>query len=432
MGKVTKGKRPEVKEIPSDVPREIIKLMKKCWDGNQKKRPQFEEILKQVSAFYQAYEGQLREADTELNISLDKVSGIKLEARGEAKIGKKSKSSGAVPKKKNPSSGTPYDIGEWEKERVIGDDKLRAPVDITLNESNDDIVVVDKAAKCVFVFNAEGKYRFSIKGKSRFSLNTTQKLDTPWGVVYISGKYFVTDLSAYVRCYNADDGQYCDRWLAVKPGTNVGHDNAWLLGICMDTKCNVLVGNYKDRGQYISKHTADGNHINSFNVGISPFYLAVTSDDNIIISSGYPKYALQIANQHGSLQHRIQYPGMSQPRGVCCHSDVIYVCQLHSANILCLTQDGKHIGTIPIADAQQSDRDKGSRCVSVRGDRMMVCRYSIKVDGSYAGRVEMYARLVPESSSSEPIPSQLEAQVQQTYIRQIEGRYGIIYKEVNC
>ncbi|XP_072017205.1 uncharacterized protein [Amphiura filiformis] len=312
------------------------------------------------------------------------TSGQKMGTKGtiekpaETKISKESPSSGAVPK---PSKVTRKDIGEWQLKGTAGDE-LRHPYGIAVNDKNEMLAIADNhyhQAKSVFVYNAQGKYRFSL---GEITLNE------PHGVVYMSGKYYVTDQSAYVKYYDADNGRYCGKWLSVKPGTNVGNDKARLRGICVDTKCNVLVGHWYGRQTYISKHTADGKHINSFNVDIPPIYLALTSDDNVIISSAD---ALQIVNQQGSLQHRIQYPGMRQPGGVCFHSDVIYVCDRESANILCFTQDGKHIGTIPIADAQEGDCNKGSMCLSVRGDRMVVTRGDTIIHPN-TGRVEVYAR----------------------------------------
>ncbi|XP_072023895.1 uncharacterized protein [Amphiura filiformis] len=267
------------------------------------------------------------------------------------------------------------DIGEWEKQMVIGEGKLRGPIGIAIHESNGDIAIADYDAKCVFVYNTQGKYRFN--------LDTTQQLNKPWGVVYTSGKYYVTDGSAYVRYYNADDGKYCGRWLSVEPGYNVGNDKAELYGICVDTDCNLLVG---DRvGKYISKHTGDGKHINSFNVDIKPGYMAVTSHNNVIISDSS---VVQIINQDG-LVHRVQCPGMSQPWGVCFHSGVLFICDLDSANILCFTQDATHLTTIPIDAKQQRDLYGGCWAMAKSNSKLIVSR------GEGSGgtaRVEVYTR----------------------------------------
>ncbi|XP_072017310.1 uncharacterized protein [Amphiura filiformis] len=257
---------------------------------------------------------------------------------------------------------------------VIGEGKLRNPRGIAIHESNGDIAIADYDAECVFVYNTQGKYRFN--------LDTTQQLNSPCGVVYTSGKYYVTDESAYVRYYNADDGKYCGSWLSVKPGHNVDNDNASLWGICVDTDCNLLVGDIS--GNYISKHTGDGKHINSFNVDIQPVYMAVTSHNNVIISG---QRVVQIVNQDG-LVHRVQCPGMSVPHGVCFHSGVLFVCDSDSANILCFTQDATHLTTIPI-DKQQHDLWGGCNGMAKSNSKLIVSRGDACVQ-HITGRVEVY------------------------------------------
>ncbi|XP_072017324.1 uncharacterized protein [Amphiura filiformis] len=69
---------------------------------------------------------------------------------------------------------TPSDIGEWEKQMVIGEGKLRWSTDIAIHE-NGDIAIADSAAECVLVYNTQGEYRFN--------LDTTQKLEYP-GVLF--------------------------------------------------------------------------------------------------------------------------------------------------------------------------------------------------------------------------------------------------------
>ncbi|XP_072016813.1 uncharacterized protein [Amphiura filiformis] len=357
------GKRPDKKVIPQYVQKEIIRVMEKCWDQKPKSRPQFSEILQQVSAIYRAYESQLREVDRELNTRAlpDMLhSDMRLKPRG----------------------GTEINIGKWRKDMVIGEGYLGNPGVVGVNQSNGDMVIGDYGSKCVSVFSAQGKYRFKLSGAKH-------PLNTPCGVVYTAGRFYVTDRTEYVKSYDAGDGRFCSGWLSVKPGRKVGNARTELEGICVDTEGNVLVGCCLYGAEcYISRHTADGKHINSFSVGIAPDHLAVTSYDKIIISGGC---ALQIVNLTGSIEHKIPrfpHPGRGERCGVCFDSDVIYVCDRVRANIFCLTQDGKYIGTIPIADAQQGDTYRGSLRLSVKGARMVIPRGS----GSTA-RVEVYARI---------------------------------------
>ncbi|XP_072036783.1 uncharacterized protein [Amphiura filiformis] len=285
-------------------------------------------------------------------------------------------------------------VSVWKKEMVLDHDNVSVPCGIAINEINGNIAVAEE--KRVDVYNRVFLYNTnramasirSAKAVFRFSLDTKQELNRPWGVVYTSGMYFVTDKSAFVRYYNAQDGVYCGQWLSVQPVQIVNYEEAKLHGLCVDKEHNLLVGDCNKN--YISKHTSNGKHKLSFTVDIKPTYMAITSDDNVIISSGGYPGDVQIVNQQGSVQHSVQYPGMLSPRGVCCHNDAMFVCDLDSANIYCFTHTGEHVGYIPMDAPQQGDTFPGCTCVTLRGSKMIVSRGDQY--GSNTGRLEVYAR----------------------------------------
>ncbi|KAG7330552.1 hypothetical protein KOW79_006774 [Hemibagrus wyckioides] len=61
---VRKGDRPDESLIPSGSPKEIISLMKKCWDHDPQKRPRFKESYESFLPFYK----QKMEADTDQDL----------------------------------------------------------------------------------------------------------------------------------------------------------------------------------------------------------------------------------------------------------------------------------------------------------------------------------------------------------------------------
>ncbi|XP_072048680.1 uncharacterized protein [Amphiura filiformis] len=236
------------------------------------------------------------------------------------------------------------DIGEWEKGEWAITEKLGNPRGITLN-SNGDVAVANGQSR-VNIYSANGDYRFNLNTTEGLHLD---QMSFPRGVVYTKGTYFVSDQTSHVKCYDASDGQLSDSWLSEAPSDRAGYINkrAKLSGICLDSVGNnILVGETSNK--YISKHESDGTHLLSFNVGVEPHYLAITSGNNIVISGGSK---VQIVDQQGTGLHSIQYPGMKVPCGVCCHSDIVFVSDCKQSNIYCLGLSGNFICSIPTASA---------------------------------------------------------------------------------
>ena len=280
------------------------------------------------------------------------------------------------------------DIGEWELAKVIGTEsgffqrggRLEFPRGVAVT-ADGGVAVMDWQAKQCKIYNREYRHTHSIKTKQG---NYTYPHDI---VIDSQGNMYITDEQPFVQVYDMNY-KLVAKWLTVKPGQSAGNEKAKLRGIDMDDAGNLLVGCCIEPW-YISKHRQDSSHIHSFNVSIRPWDLAVTPHHTIIISNGRDG-RVEIVSQTGERLHRVQYPDMSGPAGVHCHHNVIYVCDIHNANISCLSVSGEYIGCIPTDTSKYGDgENKGCRCVCVNeeGNKMYVSR------GLYgSGRVEVYVR----------------------------------------
>ena len=78
-------------------------------------------------------------------------------------------------------------------------------------------------------------------------------------------------------------------------------------------------------------------------------YIAVTSQDTIVVCAWDtpPK----IVSSTGLVMRTLKHPEKESrwdPQGVYCHEDIICVAKLQTGNILCYTESGKYLGSIPI------------------------------------------------------------------------------------
>ena len=264
---------------------------------------------------------------------------------------------------------TTHEPGSWLFDSVIQDARMVWPEGIACY-GNASILVADSTTfrPTVHVYNEDGVYQRALDVGKGLDEGETSR---PWCVVTTGTTCYLTDRAAYVRAFNSSNGAYKMRWLTVAPGQSVGNEKAQLHGIAMDGAGNLLVGCITSP-LYISKHRNDGSHIHSFPASITPFYLAVTPQDTVIISGFDGKVA--IVNQAlGETLHGVQYPGVSIPVGVHCHGNVIYVCDGLNDNISCLSVSGEYIGCIPIDTSKYED--DGCRCVCVNEEgNEDVCR----------------------------------------------------------
>ncbi|XP_072029110.1 uncharacterized protein [Amphiura filiformis] len=69
---VIQGHRPDLEAIPSEVPSELVDIIKKCWVGEPKQRPSFKDILNSVTELFEAeYKQGLRKADRAIFDQMD-------------------------------------------------------------------------------------------------------------------------------------------------------------------------------------------------------------------------------------------------------------------------------------------------------------------------------------------------------------------------
>ena len=220
---------------------------------------------------------------------------------------------------------------------------------------NGDIGIASYYTQQVCVYGGDGRYQFS--------LDTKQGLDhgmksTPVNVtVNAEGVWYVTNKTPYVIMYSPQ-GVYKSRWLTVfpdnKPSGNT--ENTSLRGLTIDSNGQLLVGQGMGPVMYISRHREDGSHTTSFQVDIVPYYLAATSHDTIVISSGASSESVEIVDSTGHVLHTLnanrQLP-FWHPQGVCCYNDLIVVCNSDWKNThetSCFSVSAEYMGSIAVCE----------------------------------------------------------------------------------
>ena len=187
---------------------------------------------------------------------------------------------------------------------------------------NGDIVVFNKQRQCVLIYGLQGSFK--------------KKLDTSHGkhsfpgqmIVSKEGNFYVSDRSPFIAVFNAI-GRFQYRFHAVSPeGKPSDREDAWLRGLAMDNNRHILVGECRYR--YISKHTEQGRHVESFKVNIKPYYLLVTPNNTVIIISSFENEPAKIIiiDQAGQVLHTLLPPrgiGDWKPSGVHCCKDTIFI-----------------------------------------------------------------------------------------------------------
>ena len=168
-------------------------------------------------------------------------------------------------------------------------------------------------------------------------------------------------------------GKFKGQWVSSCPQASSG--SPCLYGLAIDYTGNLLVGDYQNN--YINKHRQDGTPLGSIKVGIAPRYIAVTSQDTIVIAT-WDKPP-QIVSNTGQVMHTLMHPvdeSQWDPHGVYCHADIICVANVTTGNILCYSESGKYLGPIPIPPIYPT----GGLVMTPDGKTLLVCEYnSVKV-----------------------------------------------------
>ncbi|XP_072018869.1 E3 ubiquitin-protein ligase TRIM56-like [Amphiura filiformis] len=203
-------------------------------------------------------------------------------------------------------------IGVWKLDRSFGNGgagKLIGGRGVAITQE-EDIVVADCKDAAVKIYKKDGQFKSSIKVPG-----------SPWNVVASSdGKLFVTNLTSSFSVYDGKGN--LKHQFPTKSPDNVSSDaqgtQHW--GLAIDNYNNLLVGETEQN--YISKHHLDGTHIISFKVTIKPYFIAVSSDDKIIILQDVIDAAVHILNDNGVHLQTLKPPQSSgwNPTGICCTS----------------------------------------------------------------------------------------------------------------
>ncbi|XP_072050086.1 uncharacterized protein [Amphiura filiformis] len=214
--------------------------------------------------------------------------------------------------------GTTND-GTWKLIKQFGFGKLSCGRDIAITSDRYFIVTDLDISSVLQVFNQSGTFKCKLDiGQG---LKSRQK-SYPWNVVVSTyGRIFTTQQTSHVNvCDTTGTFKY---QFATRSPSNVSctAQNAELIGLAIDNQGCVFVGEYTQ--QYISKHLLDGSHISSIKVPISPCYIAVPSQDHIIVSSGWGGTA-HILDTNGNIIHTLNPPpsvNTWNPCGICYTSD---------------------------------------------------------------------------------------------------------------
>ena len=224
--------------------------------------------------------------------------------------------------------------------------ELKCPQGVAFSPDANIMAVADLAMKQVHVYNRNMVHKYSFDTKQGLEPGTQS---WPRNVIVSSnGICFLTDETQFVSQYDGVNGGYKGKWTAVSPQHKPSDtEDTSLRGLTMDTKGQLLVGEVKQK--YISKHKENGIHVASFKVDIAPWSLAVTSQDEIILSDS--SLSVHIVDNTGQYMHSIKHPTHARwsPAGVAYYEDIICVCNFTGKIIHCYSRSGKYLQDFPIS-----------------------------------------------------------------------------------
>ncbi|XP_072016212.1 uncharacterized protein [Amphiura filiformis] len=316
--------------IPADCPPAIAALMRQCWEVNRARRPQMDHILKVIT-----------------NAEADAIR----------------KST-----KQRQLLHGPWVLEQKIVEDTDGSGKLIGPCGIAVNPKSGDIAVADNAGR-VMVYSADGCRKFDLDTKRGLKPETSTL--PSYITASLDGVYFLTDETQYVKFYSKN-GFYRGKWAAISPqGKASDTENTNLCSLGIGGKDQLFVGEIKQ--QYVSKHTKDGCHVGSFQVAITPYCLAVSSQGTIILSDWSSKtQAVHIVDNSGNLLQVIKPPSEIKTLMPLCSltwfDDIICTCTYYNKRICCFSLSGEYLGTIPV----KIPNDPNSLMFTADGRRLMV------------------------------------------------------------
>ena len=248
-------------------------------------------------------------------------------------------------------------IRKYELETELGlegEGKLRNGCDIAVCHSSGKVAVSDEGTAQIKIYDRNGQYKLGLNTKH--GLKAGQKSYPDGIVMNTNGDYFITDYTQHVKKFDLS-GDFQDQFPAVSH-QNVTSDEGdhklqGLTKYACDEEEYLLVGEVNEK--YISKHYYDGTHIGSVKVKITPQFLAVTANENIIVSAWDLGTGVQILDPNGRLLFTLNSPqGVNywKPSGVCYHkdiNDIVFVANYggdtDESGIFCFsTSNGEYLG----------------------------------------------------------------------------------------
>ena len=237
---------------------------------------------------------------------------------------------------------------------IEGDGLLCNGRGIAVCHSSGKVAVSDNGTAQVQIYDRSGEYKLGLNTKHGL---TPGQYSYPDGIVMnTNGDYFITDCTQYVKKFDLS-GNFQDQFPAVShKNITSDEDDHKLQGLtkyALDEEEYLLVGEVKKK--YVSKHYYDGTHIGSVKVKIPPQFLAVTAEENIIVSAWDLGTGVQILDPTGRLLFTLNSPqGVCywKPSGVCYHkdiNDIVFVANYggdtDESGIFCFsTSNGEYLG----------------------------------------------------------------------------------------
>ncbi len=239
-------------------------------------------------------------------------------------------------------------MGVWVYDtQFVKHGELSCANGIAVDTTKARVLIADGDASRVNVYNMEGIFLFPMSSwegtKPGKKARPQQVAVDPTG-----GSYFVTDGTAVVKEFH-EDGSIKATFVTIAPSSAKPtsdsrvdqpvsmfrvrrpstSEESKLEGLTVDMEGFLLVGDVSN--MYISKHRTDEVHTHegSIQVDIEPYDLAVTLQNDIVVSS-YKSHRIQIINQHGTLLRSLR-PSASDvpqcsPYGVTCDHAFLFVC----------------------------------------------------------------------------------------------------------
>ncbi|XP_072017989.1 uncharacterized protein [Amphiura filiformis] len=313
--------------IPEDCPKAIQGLMTQCWEEDWHTRPSIEEVINLITT----------------------TAATARDLRHKTFI-----------------------AGPWKLEKQIGHQdgsgKLIGARGMVVNPRNGDVAVTCFRGSQVYTSNA--KYKCSMDTAQRLEPEETSH---PWQVTVNSQgtTYFVTDWSKHIKCYDSS-GKFKCHWVSSCLLASSGLSR--LYGLAIDHERHLLIGD--SNSNHINMHKEDGSYLGTIKVSIPPKYIAVTSQD-IIVVADWDKPP-QIVSKTGQVMCTLKHPvdeSQWNPWGVYCYEEIIIIANQTTYNILCYSDSGRYLGEILISNIFPV-----GITIAADGKELLVCEpFSVKV-----------------------------------------------------